>query len=141
MGETRYPLGEKNVVRFGYEDYRYGCLCTFPYNYKDKKLSIGTVESLALLGAALCLYNNNKKDLTKDKYDDEYVLPDCLPQWIRDEIRQNCGDYPEKYDGYEYLPDCEDEEREKEFLKKRYKEIIAWCEESLKDLEDDNSGK
>lgn len=34
MGETRYPLGVNDCVRFGYDDARYGCLCTFPYNYQ-----------------------------------------------------------------------------------------------------------
>lgn len=47
MGETRYPLGYgEKVVRFGYDDYRYGCLCTFPFNYFEHKFGIGTVESL-----------------------------------------------------------------------------------------------
>lgn len=104
MGETRYPLGN-DIIRFGYDDTRYGCLCTFPYNYSKKEFGIGTVESFALLGAVLCLHTNQPSLLTKEEWDDEYVLPDCLPEWVRDNIRKNVGDYPEKYDGYEYDED------------------------------------
>ena len=126
MAETRYPLGDE-VVRFGYDDYRYGCLCTFPYNYTQKKFSVGTVESFALLGAALCLYRNEPTSLIKDEYSDEYIIPDCLPEWIRDEIRRNCGDYPEKFDGYEYredyLPSSATEEDCKNLLIKKYTDL------------------
>ena len=141
MAETRYPLGDE-VIRFGYDDIRYGCLCTFPYNYSEKKFGIGTVESFALLGAALCLYRNEPSLLTKGEYDDEYIIPDCLPEWIRDEIRRNCGDYPEKFDGYEYrddyLPSSATEEDCKNLLIKRYTEIKEWAEQSIKDVENGN---
>ena len=141
MAETRYPLGDE-VVRFGYDDYRYGCLCTFPYNYKEKKFGVGTVESFALLGAALCLYRNEPSSLIKNEYSDEYIVPDCLPEWIRDEIRRNCGDYPEKFDGYEYdidyLPSSATDEDRKNLLIKRYTEIKEWVEQSIKDVEKGN---
>lgn len=137
MGETRYPLGD-DYVRFGYDDSRYGCLCTFPYNYSKKEFGIGTVESFALLGAALCLYRNQPSLLEKEKYDDEYVVPDCLPEWIRDEIRRNLGDYPEKFDGYEYDADYLSSEASlKDYydLKiKRLEEIKKWCDEEIKEL-------
>lgn len=135
MSETRYPLGNGNVVRFGYDDCRYGCLCTFPFNYQSHKLNTGVVESLALMGAVLCMSVNGglqKVDYT-DK--DEYVIPDCLPQWVRDEVRRVLGDYPEKFDGNEYDFDYEEnDEKSKELLRRRYTEIIKWCEESLKAL-------
>lgn len=65
-----------------------------------------------------------------------------MPEWIRDEIRRNCGDYPEKFDGYEYDIDClpssaTDEDR-KNLLIKRYTEIKEWVEQSIKDVENGN---
>ena len=138
MGETRYPLGNGKVVRFGYDDYRYGCLCTFPFNYQSHKLSEGTVESLALMGATLCMSVNGGLQKVDYADDDEYVIPDCLPQWVRDEVRRVLGDYPEKFDGYEYDPDfTKSREEGKELLRKRYKEIIEWCEESLRELDNE----
>lgn len=138
MSETRYPLGDE-VIRFGYDDYRYGCLCTFPYNYVEKKFGVGTVESFALLGASLCLYRNKPSSLIKNEYSDEYVIPDCLPEWIRNEIRRNCGDYPEKFDGCEYdidyLPSSATDEDCKKLLIKRYTEIKEWAEQSIEDIE------
>ena len=142
MAETRYPLGDDKVVRFGYDDYRYGCLCTFPFNYQEHKFGIGTVESLALLGAALCLFINGGLQEVDYAFDNEYVIPDCIPEWIRNEIRRNCGDYPEKFDGHEYdddfLPASATEKDRKNLLIKRYTEIKEWAEQSIKDVENDN---
>ena len=140
MGETRYPLGYgEKVVRFGYDDYRYGCLCTFPFNYFEHKFGIGTVESLALLGAALCLSVNG--GLQEVDYADrnEYVIPDCIPRWIRDEIRRNLGDYPEKFDEGEYDTDHIDasisDEEYKKLLVKRFEDIKEWADQSIRDVE------
>ena len=140
MGETRYPLGYgEKVVRFGYDDYRYGCLCTFPFNYSEHKFGIGIVESLALLGAALCLSVNG--GLQEVDYADrnEYVIPDCIPRWIRDEIRRNLGDYPEKFDEGEYDTDHIDasvsDEEYKKLLIKRFEDIKEWADQSIRDVE------
>jgi hypothetical protein len=137
MAETRYPLGDDKVVRFGYDDYRYGCLCTFPFNYLQHKLDIGTVESLALLGASLCLFVNGGLQKVDYAWDDEYVIPDCIPLWIRDEIRRVLGDYPEKFDGYDvdYLRSNASDEDVKNLLIKRYTYIKEWAEQSIKDVE------
>ncbi len=140
MSETRYPLGDSGkMVRFGYDDFRYGCLCTFPFNYSEHKLGIGEVESLALLGAALCLSING--GLQEVDYADrgEYVIPDCIPRWIRDEIRKVLGDYPEKFDYGEYdvdhLPNTISDEEYKRLLIKRFKDIRKWAKQSIKDVE------
>ena len=140
MGETRYPLGYgEKIVRFGYDDMRYGCLCTFPFNYSEHKFGIGTVESLALLGAALCLSVNG--GLQEVDYADrnEYVIPDCIPRWIRDEIRRNLGDYPEKFDEGEYDTDHIDasvsDEEYKKLLIKRFEDIKEWASQSIRDVE------
>lgn len=139
MGETRYPLGNDKVVRFGYDDYRYGCLCTFPFNYSEHKLGIRTVESLALLGAALCMSVNGGLQEVEYAEKDEYVIPDCLPVWVRDEIRKVLGDYPEKFDGGEYdtdhLPASTSEEEYKKILLKRFKDIKKWAKKSIKEIE------
>ena len=139
MGETRYPLGNNKVVRFGYDDYRYNCLCTFPFNCQERKFGIETVESLALLGTSLCLYKNGGLQEVDYAWDDEYVIPDCIPEWIRNEIRRNCGDYPEKFDGYEYdydfLPANSTEEDCKNLQIKPYTEIKEWAEQAIKDVE------
>lgn len=139
MSETRYPIGEDRVVRFGYDDMRYGCLCTFPFNYQKHKLDIGTVESLALMGAVLCM-SVNGGGLKEDKYSEgEYVIPDCLPRWVRDEIRRVLGDYPEKFDEGEYDIDhvsvSISDEDYKNMLIKRFAEIKEWAEQSIRDVE------
>ena len=140
MGETRYPLGYgEKVVRFGYDEMRYGCLCTFPFNYSEHKFGIGTVESLALLGATLCLSVNG--GLQEVDYADrnEYVIPDCIPRWIRDEIRRNLGDYPEKFDEGEYDTDHIDasvsDDEYKKLLIKRFEDIKEWADQSIRDVE------
>lgn len=140
MGETRYPLGDcEKVVRFGYDDMRYGCLCTFPFNYSNHKFGIRTVESLALLGAALCLSVNGGLEEVDYADNDEYVIPDCIPRWIRDEIRRNLGDYPEKFDEGEYDTDhvsaSISDEDYKKMLIKRFKDIKKWAKKSIKDVE------
>ena len=140
MAETRYPLGKDKVVRFGYDDYRYGCLCTFPFNYTEHKFGIKTVESLALLGASLCLFRNGGLQEVKYASSDEYIIPDCLPEWIRDEIRRNVGDYSERFDSSEYdeefLPDDATENDRKQLLLKRFQGIKEWAEKSIKEIED-----
>lgn len=136
MGETRYPLGEEDSVRFGYEDYRYSCLCTFPLNYRDHEIGTGEVESMALIGAALVMHNNG--GLIKNEYDyeydgrHEYVVPDCIPEWVRNGIRKAVGDYPERFDCNE-IDDFDDTE----FVINRLKEIIAWANEEIKMIVND----
>lgn len=139
MSETRYPLGYDSVVRFEYDDYRYPCLCTFPFNYKDHKLDVGTVESLALLGAALCLSVNGGLERGHYLCDTEYILPDCIPRWIRDEIKKILGDYPEEFYEGEYDTDHVDAsirgEEYNKLLIKRFKAIKKWAKQSIKDVE------
>lgn len=140
MGETRYPLGDgEKVVRFAYDDMRYGCLCDFPFNYSEHKFGVDTVESLALLGAALCLSVNGGLQEVDYADDDEYVIPDCIPGWIRDEIRRNLGDYPEKFDEGEYdidhVPASISDEEYKKLLIKRFKAIKKWAKQSIKEVE------
>lgn len=142
MGETRYPIGGDKVVRFGYDDMRYGCLCTFPFNYSNHKLGIGTVESLALMGAALCMSVNGGLENVDYAYKDEYIIPDCIPRWVRDEIRRVLGDYPEKFDDEEYdtdhVPASISDEDYKSMLIKRFADIKEWAEQSIKDVENGN---
>ena len=138
MGETRYPIGNDKVVRFGYDDMRYGCLCTFPFNYSQHKLGLSTVESLALMGAVLCMSINGGLEKVDYADDDEYVIPDCLPRWVRDEIRRVLGDYPEKFDDGEYdidqVPVSISDEDYKNMLIKRFTDIKEWAEQSIKDV-------
>lgn len=79
------------------------------FNYHDHRLSYGTIESLALLGATLCMSVNGGLLEVEFAGKNEYVIPDCIPRWVRDEIRRIMCDYPEKYDEGEYdadhLPD------------------------------------
>lgn len=136
MGETRYNLDDSQIIRFGYDDFRYGCLCTFPFNYKKEKLGLGDVESMALLGAAVALYRNSRSSLIKEDWmGDEYVLPDCLPLWVREEIRRNLGDYPEKFDSGEYdMDNVSSEVSDEEFKNmriKRFEDIKKWCDEEI----------
>ena len=131
MGETRYPLGEE-LVRFGYDDIRYGCLCTFPFNYSAQKLDLSTVESFALLGASLCMFRNG--GLEKEEWmGDEYVLPECLPRWVRNEIRRNLGDYPEHFETDDHIS-IDSLVNEDELYKKNLKKIRRWAGRELKRL-------
>lgn len=135
MGETRYPLGGNGSVRFGDDDYRCSCLCTFPFNYNNHKIGAEEVKSLALIGAALVMYNNG--GLIKNKYDyenegyHEYTLPDCIPEWVRDDIRKAVGDYPEQFDcNYDIYDNAK-------FATKRLKKIVAWANKEIKSLKED----
>ena len=139
MSETRYPLGSDKSVRFGYDDSRYGCLCTFPYNYSSHKLGLGTVESFALLGAALCMYTNG--GLIEDENgwsDNEYVVPDCLPLWVRNEIRRVLGDYPEHFETNDCIP-IDSVVSEDELYKKNLKKIRRWAGKELKRLKNEEA--
>jgi hypothetical protein len=89
MGEMSYILNNGTSVRFSEDNYDYGCLCTFPFNYKDKKLSNGTVASLALLGAAVAIGANSPKSLITDySSNGRHYLPYCIPEWIKAEINR-----------------------------------------------------
>ena len=118
---------------------RYGCLCTFPFNYSQHKLGLSAVESLALMGAVLCMSVNGGLEKVDYADDDEYVIPDCLPRWVRDEIRRVLGDYPEKFDEGEYdtdhVPASISDEDYKNMLIKRFADIKEWAEQSIKDVE------
>jgi hypothetical protein len=137
MGETRYPLGEKDSVRFGYDDCRYSCLCTFPFNNSKRKFGLSTVESFALLGATLCMYRNG--GLIKNEYDyewddrHEYVVPECLPEWVRNEIRRTLGDYPEEFDVEDIKEIDIDED---ELYRNKLVKIKEWAERELKELDE-----
>jgi hypothetical protein len=91
MGEMCYRANNKYIM-FGY-DSDYGCLCTFPHNNEviDKVLGKGTIANLALLGAAVAIAANkpesmNKESMTQSWGTDVYVLPNCVPEWIRNAI-------------------------------------------------------
>jgi len=64
------------------------CLCTFPHNWEagGKHISPGTVQSMAMLGAAVAMVRVNAKAF-KDK--DFILLPDALPEWIVKGIESN----------------------------------------------------
>ena len=92
MGEMSYITNHNNTVEFQGDMGVYSCLCTFPFNYTDKKLSLYTIASLALLGAGVAIDANTggfDKDCWHDK--NRYILDDCVPKWIREEIRRNLG--------------------------------------------------
>ena len=78
MGERYYDVNEMSLS-FSEEDSEWRCLCTFPVNCGDR-LGPGTIRSLALLGAAVTLACIG--DLPHP------ILPDAVPQWIRDEIKR-----------------------------------------------------
>ena len=99
--EMSYATNHENMVEFGDDDTgRYGCLCTFPHNdsVMGKKFGKDTVASLALLGAAIAIdANQGSQGFSDNCYHDDctwdkrerYLLPDCVPKWIRDEIKKN----------------------------------------------------
>ncbi len=72
-------------VGFTDTDDTVGCLCTFPHNYQGKPLSASTVQSLALLGAAIVLA---RREPISREY---FMIPADVPQWIRDSIKAICG--------------------------------------------------
>jgi len=78
MGCDKYYLmNDESPVCFSEGDDTIGCLCTFPHN-DGNTLDAERVRSLAYLGAAIVLMQH--EDL------EHGYLPECLPQWIRDEI-------------------------------------------------------
>lgn len=114
MGEMSYITNHENEVEFCDDDTgRYGCLCTFPFNYSNKVLGIGTIASLALLGAAIAI-DANEGGFDKECYHDNcsrsgrtrYILPDCVPRWIRDEIRRNLNMMSEEIDTKNFHRSC-----------------------------------
>ena len=78
MSEKIYNVYGKSI-QFSEMNDDWTCLCTFPHNY-EPKLDADAVRSLALLGAAVVLARRG--DL------DGEMLPDCVPQWIRDELQR-----------------------------------------------------
>lgn len=81
MGEKYYPVKNKYIV-FDENNDEFGCLCTFPHNYNEK-LNLADLQTLAIFGAVVRLvlagyYDNH----------DEYVfIPNDVPQWIIDGIK------------------------------------------------------
>lgn len=66
-------------LHFSDLDEEWRCLCTFPYNDGDT-LDASRVRSLALLGAAVVLAHNDELD--------NPILPNGVPEWIRNEIKR-----------------------------------------------------
>ena len=78
MGCDKYwLLNDDSPVCFSEGDDSIGCLCTFPHN-DGKTLDADRVRSLAYLGAAIVMMQHETIE--------HGYLPECLPQWIRDEI-------------------------------------------------------
>jgi len=70
------------------------CLCTFPHNWEAggrPALSPATVQSMAMLGAAVAMVRVNAKAFRNK---DHIVLPDALPEWIVKEIERNLPSEP-----------------------------------------------
>lgn len=81
MSCERYCVNHDEIM-FSEIDDSICCLCTFPFNDRER-LSIERVRSLAYLGAAVVLSQRGKLD--------HPYLPSCLPQSIRDEIDRSLG--------------------------------------------------
>jgi len=83
MGCDKYFIDDdyNDYIMFSESDDEWSCLCTFPVNYRDEKLDSETLRSLALLGAAVVLYNHG------DMYLPIY-LPYAVPKWILNEIKR-----------------------------------------------------
>lgn len=79
MGCERYCCNNDEIM-FSEIDDSIGCLCTFPFN-DGEHLSKERVRSLAYLGASIVLSQRGELE--------HPYLPECLPQWIRDEIDRN----------------------------------------------------
>jgi hypothetical protein len=71
--------GYSSSLHFSDLDEEWECLCTFPYNDQGK-LDSSRVRSLALLGAAVVLAHNGELD--------NPLLPNGVPEWIREEIKR-----------------------------------------------------
>ena len=83
MGCNVYDYKDREII-FIHNKYAVGCLCTFPMNYKDKKLDSYDVKAMAWLGAAIALLHNRES-----LGEDEYVrLPHDLPDWVVEEINR-----------------------------------------------------
>jgi hypothetical protein len=89
MSETSYNCNNGKTIEFNPES-NWCCLCTFPHNDEvmGKKLTKGTVASLALLGAGIAIVANKPESINHKAFscDGNYYMPDCIPQWIQDEI-------------------------------------------------------
>mgnify|MGYP006928122036 CR=1 FL=1 len=64
---------------------------------------------------------------------DEYVLPDCLPLWVRNEIRRVLGDYPEHFETDDHIP-IDSVISFDDLYKKNLMKIRRWTGKELKRL-------
>lgn len=72
--------GEEYDLQFSESNDDWACLCTSlrTPDSDDGHLEIDTIRSLALLGAAVVLASRDDLNST--------LLPDCVPEWIRQDI-------------------------------------------------------
>lgn len=100
MGEHGYHTsgyGAEYIIYFSESDDDWGCLCTFPHN-DHGELTSDRVRSLALLGAAVVLASHQADRLESagrmagphllPAEWETLILPQVVPQWIRDEIQR-----------------------------------------------------
>jgi hypothetical protein len=89
MGERTYRIAVWNsrdqLAVFSESQDDWGCLCTFPHNDQGA-LGPERIRSLALLGAAVALAAYNPDELNTTVNAHYLILPDAVPQWIRDEL-------------------------------------------------------
>ena len=85
MGCDTYEYRDK-YIKFNEDDMDVSCLCTFPHN-DSKKITVGRLRSLAMLGAAIKLIHEGE-----DGDSDYFYIPGSLPKWIIDEINLKIPD-------------------------------------------------
>ncbi len=83
MGCKSYTY-KGRAIRINEVQEKFGCLCTFPVN-DDGEMTVDRLRSLAMLGAAVVMLNNEELPEADDEY---LILPSGLPQWIIDGIDQ-----------------------------------------------------
>ena len=84
MGCDIYRVGVDCRILFTDNNDDVACLCTFPCNDEiDGALDGERVRSLALLGAAVKMAHEGELG------EDLNWLPECVPEWIRAEIKKH----------------------------------------------------
>jgi len=89
MGWNGLPDSEwKQIgIQFSEMDDDWNCLCTFPHNDQGV-IDVSRMRSLALFGAAVVLAHNGELGSP--------ILPNCVPEWIRNEIKRLLPDMEEE---------------------------------------------
>lgn len=124
MGKQYYDLYGWSICFNLFDDYNTPSLIDQPERWEEsRELDVGTIKSLALLGASIVLLSVNIREKQKSTELNTFYIPNNIPSWIVNEIGKyfkdnwNCVDGDKTID-YENVINNKDDDTP---IKKRRK--------------------